>query len=86
MINPNRIYKSTDTYMITKIHDKGGNNSFAVTANGATFEGWLDRLSNTKSYQRFNENDLVKIGLQYSIMLDRWVVRAMTKIRQPAPR
>ena len=82
MINPNRTYKAKPIFTITQIIDKGGLNLFAVSDNqGSTFVGYLDRLDNTQAYTRFNVGDKVRIGCQYSIVRENYIVRTMRKIR-----
>lgn len=81
MINPNKTYKARNVGTITHIHDKGGLNLFAVEIDGQTFEGYLDRLDNTRSYNRFNVGDTVRIGCRFSIMSDKYRVVTMSKVR-----
>ena len=81
MINPNKTYRVSNIAVITRIKDKGGLNLFAVEVDGQTFEGYLDHLDNTKSYNRFNVGDKVRIGCRFSIMSDKYHVATMTKVR-----
>jgi hypothetical protein len=80
MIDPNKTYKATGIFTITHIQDKGGLNLFAVSDDaGNVFEGYLDRLDNTRNYNRFNVGDKVRIGCRFSIMSDKYHVKTMTK-------
>ena len=81
MINPDKTYKARNTGTITHIQDKGGLNLFAVEVDGQVFEGYLDRLDNTKSYNRFSVGDRVRIGCRFSIMSDKYQVKTMSKVR-----
>lgn len=83
MINPYKIYNARGVYTITEfIYPREMDICRIVCKDldGNTFEGYLNDL--TKRPNRFNIGDKVKIGCQFSIVLDKFLIKSIRKLRK----
>ena len=80
MINPNEVYKSAQIALITQIEDCKYLAQFTVTfGNGRTYKGFIKDIPN---FKRFRVGDYVKVGAQFSIMSDTFLIKTLRKINK----
>lgn len=81
MINPNKTIKVKRILTIVDINPSTCGFT-AVSDLGDRFDGWLDQCA--ANPKRFKVGDKVKVGVKYSIMLESYIIKKLTKIRAVA--
>lgn len=78
MINPSMTYKSRKTAVLTKIESRNSYiDKFEVEfSNGNTYQGYV---SDIKNFSRFKVGDSVKVGVEFSITLDKFLVKTLRR-------
>ena len=82
MINPNKVYNARNVFTVKEfIYPREMDICKIVVCdgNGNEFEGYINSL--TKKPNRFNVGDKVKIGCQFSITLDKFLIKFISKCR-----